>query len=88
MLEQIIRNSESDRCPRTLFPTKHPLDIFLESITITHSNSTAKTFFHHIYRLPVPWMEGLDKSADKGNMKWQEYEPKKWEETDVDIQVS
>jgi hypothetical protein len=33
------------------------------------------------------WM-GLDKSADKGNMKWQEYEPKKWEETDVDIQVS
>jgi alcohol dehydrogenase (NADP+) len=33
------------------------------------------------------WM-GLDKSADQGNMKWQEYEPKKWEETDVDIQVS
>lgn len=33
------------------------------------------------------WM-GLDKTADKGNMKWQEYEPKKWEETDVDIEVS
>ncbi|ERF72140.1 hypothetical protein EPUS_02931 [Endocarpon pusillum Z07020] len=33
------------------------------------------------------WM-GLDKSADKGNMKWQEYEPKKWEETDVDIQIT
>lgn len=32
------------------------------------------------------WM-GLDKSADEGNMKWQEYEPKKWEETDVDIKV-
>jgi hypothetical protein len=31
---------------------------------------------------------GLDKSADKGNMKWQDYEPKKWEETDVEIQVS
>jgi alcohol dehydrogenase (NADP+) len=33
------------------------------------------------------WM-GLDETADKGNMKWQEYEPKKWEETDVDIEVS
>ena len=31
---------------------------------------------------------GLDKTADQGHMKWQEYEPKKWEETDVDIQVS
>lgn len=33
------------------------------------------------------WM-GLDKSADQGNMKWQDYEPKKWEESDVDIQAS
>lgn len=33
------------------------------------------------------WM-GLDKTADQGNLKWQEYEPKKWEETDIDIQVS
>jgi alcohol dehydrogenase (NADP+) len=33
------------------------------------------------------WM-GLDSSAIKGNMKWQEYEPKPWEEGDVDIQVT
>jgi alcohol dehydrogenase (NADP+) len=32
------------------------------------------------------WM-GVDKNA-LGNMKWQEYEPKAWEETDVDIQIS
>lgn len=32
------------------------------------------------------WL-GLDKTAAQGNMKWQEYEPKKWEETDIDIQV-
>lgn len=30
---------------------------------------------------------GVDKNA-LGNMKWQEYEPKAWEETDVDIQIS
>jgi D-arabinose 1-dehydrogenase-like Zn-dependent alcohol dehydrogenase len=33
------------------------------------------------------WM-GLDASAAQGNMKWQEFEPKPWEETDVDIQVT
>lgn len=33
------------------------------------------------------WM-GLDPSASQGNMIWQEFEPKKWEETDVDIKVS
>ena len=33
------------------------------------------------------WM-GLDKKSADGNMKWQEFEPKKWEETDVDIKVS
>jgi alcohol dehydrogenase (NADP+) len=33
------------------------------------------------------WL-GLDETADKGNMVWQEFEPKTWEETDVDIQVS
>ena len=33
------------------------------------------------------WM-GLDKNSAEGNMKWQEYEPKKWEETDVEIKVS
>lgn len=31
---------------------------------------------------------GLDKSAAKGQMVWQEFEPKAWEETDVDIKVS
>jgi D-arabinose 1-dehydrogenase-like Zn-dependent alcohol dehydrogenase len=32
------------------------------------------------------WM-GLDKDSI-GNMKWQTYEPKPWEETDVDIKVT
>lgn len=31
---------------------------------------------------------GLDPSAAQGNMVWQEFEPKEWEETDVDIKVS
>ncbi|KAI1835797.1 hypothetical protein DTO006G1_9495 [Penicillium roqueforti] len=33
------------------------------------------------------WM-GLDPSAGEGKMVWQEFEPKQWEETDVDIKVS
>ncbi|EAU32162.1 conserved hypothetical protein [Aspergillus terreus NIH2624] len=33
------------------------------------------------------WM-GLDPSAINGNMVWQEFEPKPWEETDVDIKIS
>ncbi|KAI9810254.1 MAG: hypothetical protein M1827_006388 [Pycnora praestabilis] len=33
------------------------------------------------------WM-GLDKTAVDGNMKWQSFEPKLWEETDVDIKVT
>jgi alcohol dehydrogenase (NADP+) len=30
---------------------------------------------------------GLDKNAI-GNMKWQEFEPKRWEETDIEIQIT
>lgn len=33
------------------------------------------------------WL-GLDSNSVKGQMKWDEFEPKKWEETDIDIQVS
>jgi hypothetical protein len=30
------------------------------------------------------WL-GLDKNAAKGQMVWQEFTPKTWEETDIDI---
>ncbi|KAH7013416.1 zinc-binding dehydrogenase [Ilyonectria destructans] len=33
------------------------------------------------------WL-GLDPKSVEGNMVWQEFEPKPWEETDVDIQVT
>ncbi|KAK7415253.1 hypothetical protein QQX98_006002 [Neonectria punicea] len=33
------------------------------------------------------WL-GLDSQSVKGNMVWREFEPKPWEETDVDIQVT
>ncbi|KAI9927277.1 hypothetical protein ASPWEDRAFT_165841 [Aspergillus wentii DTO 134E9] len=33
------------------------------------------------------WM-GLDNTAAEGNMVWQEFEPKPWEETDVDIKIT
>ncbi|KAL6713929.1 hypothetical protein ACLMJK_008423 [Lecanora helva] len=33
------------------------------------------------------WL-GLDQNSVKGNMQWQQYEPKPWEETDVDIKVT
>jgi len=33
------------------------------------------------------WL-GLDKESVKGNMQWGEFEPKKWSEDDVDIEVS
>jgi D-arabinose 1-dehydrogenase-like Zn-dependent alcohol dehydrogenase len=33
------------------------------------------------------WL-GLDPESVKGNMKWGEFEPKKWEEDDVDIEIS
>ncbi len=31
---------------------------------------------------------GLDASAAEGKMTWREFEPKSWEETDVDIKVT
>lgn len=31
---------------------------------------------------------GLDAESANGNMKWQGYEPKAWDEEDVDIEVS
>ncbi|KAL5584293.1 hypothetical protein FOVSG1_013682 [Fusarium oxysporum f. sp. vasinfectum] len=33
------------------------------------------------------WM-GEDERSAEGNMVWQEYKPKKWEETDVDIRIT
>jgi alcohol dehydrogenase (NADP+) len=33
------------------------------------------------------WL-GMDKGAADGNMTWGEFEPKPWEETDIDIKVS
>lgn len=30
----------------------------------------------------------VDKSAAKGNMVWQVYGPKPWEETDIDIRIT
>ncbi|RDW67656.1 hypothetical protein BP6252_09052 [Coleophoma cylindrospora] len=33
------------------------------------------------------WM-GLDKNSANGQMVWQEFEPKTWEETDIDIQIT
>jgi hypothetical protein len=33
------------------------------------------------------WM-GLDAESAKGNMVWREYEPKSWEETDIDIKIT
>ncbi|KAK4149673.1 chaperonin 10-like protein [Chaetomidium leptoderma] len=33
------------------------------------------------------WL-GLDPSAAEGNMQWGEFEPKAWEETDVDIKIT
>lgn len=31
---------------------------------------------------------GHDLKAAKGNMTWESYEPKPWQETDVDIEIS
>ncbi|KAK0386885.1 hypothetical protein NLU13_5198 [Sarocladium strictum] len=31
---------------------------------------------------------GEDEKAAQGNMKWTEFEPKKWEETDIDIRIT
>ena len=31
---------------------------------------------------------GEDKNAAKGNMVWKDYEPKPWEETDIDIKIT
>ena len=35
----------------------------------------------------VGWL-GLDKSAAEGHMVWKEFEPKPWEENDIDIKIS
>lgn len=31
---------------------------------------------------------GEDTSSAQGKMVWKDYEPKKWEETDIDIKIS
>ena len=33
------------------------------------------------------WL-GSDRSSVKGQLQWQSYEPKKWEDTDVDIKIT
>jgi len=33
------------------------------------------------------WL-GYDSTAAQGNMNWGEFEPKPWEETDVDIKIT
>ena len=33
------------------------------------------------------WL-GLDASAADGNMVWGPFEPKRWEETDIDIRIT
>ncbi len=33
------------------------------------------------------WL-GHDKKAAEGNMQWGSYEPKKWSEDDIDIEIS
>jgi D-arabinose 1-dehydrogenase-like Zn-dependent alcohol dehydrogenase len=33
------------------------------------------------------WL-GLDASAADGKMQWKEFEPKPWEETDIDVKIS
>jgi alcohol dehydrogenase (NADP+) len=33
------------------------------------------------------WM-GEDERSAEGNMVWRDYEPKKWEETDIDIRIT
>ena len=33
------------------------------------------------------WM-GEDERSAEGNIGWKEYEPKNWEETDVDIRIT
>lgn len=33
------------------------------------------------------WL-GLDASSSEGNMVWKEFQPKAWEETDVDIKIT
>ena len=66
--------------------------IFSSLFTITSTlRITTEEFEHHILIMAQKnefqgWM-GLDKNA-VGNMKWQSFEPKQWEETDVEIKVT
>jgi hypothetical protein len=32
--------------------------------------------------------QALDASAAEGNMVWREFEPKRWEDTDIDIKIT
>lgn len=89
VIEQNIRNIESDHCPRSHLSNPNLFISYLHTTTFARSKSTPRNLSFTMsadYKFQG-WM-GLDKSAASGNMKWQEYEPKKWEETDVDIQVS
>ena len=60
-----------------LLSTTHYLDS--TAILFTTNMSTPYKF--------QGWL-GLDPSSVEGKMQWKEYEPKTWEETDVDIKVT
>lgn len=82
--------SSSETCGLWVSPTaadingaeapKTGLSIFSVNSTIDISNMATDYKFEG-------WM-GLDSTASEGNMVWQEFTPKKWEETDIDIKIS
>jgi D-arabinose 1-dehydrogenase-like Zn-dependent alcohol dehydrogenase len=66
-------------------PTQQNLssDIKVKSIEKTHPKITMGSSDYKF----EGWM-GLDPESAKGKMVWQEFEPKPWEETDIDMRVT
>ena len=74
------KNPSSAATERILSLTNHLQDSLNPADDIHKAENMASYKFQG-------WM-GLDKEADKGNMVWQEYEPKTWTEDDVDIKIT
>ena len=63
-------------------PTSRTSCTHTHSFALTATTAMASTDYKF-----EGWL-GHDASAAEGNMKWGEFEPKAWEETDIDIKIT
>jgi hypothetical protein len=67
-----------------------------QTVHLTHNNNKSSSNTHSLYLTTNDTMAdtkfegwlGKDKDSVEGKMEWGQFEPKKWTEDDVDIEIS